>query len=47
MTEMFHPSKLDITRILAKLSKEKDKEKKREKKATIFGKIAPSKALIN
>jgi hypothetical protein len=33
---MFRPSELDITKILAKSHKDKEKEKKREKKATIY-----------
>ncbi len=44
---MFHLLELGITKILAKLTNKKEKDKEREKEASIYQKIASLEALIN
>jgi hypothetical protein len=47
MAKMFHLLELGITKILAKLTNKKEKDKEREKEASIYQKIASLEALIN
>ncbi len=47
MVEMLNLPKTNITKLLAKPTKEKDKERTREKEVAIYWKIVSLKAFIN
>jgi len=47
MAKMLNLPKMGITKLLTKPAKEKDKERKKEREATIYQKITSPKALVN
>jgi hypothetical protein len=47
VVEMFHPLELGITKLLAKLTKEKDKVREKEREVAIYQKFTLLEALVD